>query len=213
MIISLYVDDLLVIGSNDHLVKEFKKQMESEFDMSDMGLVSYFLGMEIKQLPNGVHISQSIVGSLLYLTISRPDLAFAASFLSRFMGEPSSSRLGAVKRVLRYVKGSLDLEIMFERNKVVKLEGYADKGPIVIFRDNKSAITIAKNPVQHGRTKHINVKYHAIREAEKNEEVKLKYCTSETQLADMLTKSITGKKLNYFKARIMKSNNNLKEEC
>ncbi|GJR05475.1 retrovirus-related pol polyprotein from transposon TNT 1-94 [Tanacetum coccineum] len=43
---------------NDHLVKEFKKQMESEFDMSDMGLVSYFLGMEIKQLPNSVHISQ-----------------------------------------------------------------------------------------------------------------------------------------------------------
>ncbi|GJT32634.1 retrovirus-related pol polyprotein from transposon TNT 1-94 [Tanacetum coccineum] len=224
---------------------------------SNMGLVSYFLGIEIKQLPNGVHISQrkyasdmlkkfkmflckpvtsplvykcklskddgkklvnptrfrSIVGSLLYLTISRPDLAFAASFLSRFMGEPSSSRLGAVKRVLRYVKGSLDLEIMFERNKVVKLEGYDDKGPTVIFRDNKSAITIAKNPVQHGRTKHINVKYHAIREAEKNEEVKLKYCTSETQLADMLTKSITGKKLNYIKAQIMKSNNNLKEEC
>ncbi|GJS47878.1 retrovirus-related pol polyprotein from transposon RE1 [Tanacetum coccineum] len=325
LIISLYVDDLLVIGSNDHLVKKFKKQMESEFDMSDMGLVSYFLGMEIKQLPNGVHISQrkyasdmlkkfkmflckpvtsplvykcklskddgkklvnptrfrSIVGSLLYLTISRPDLAFAASFLSRFMGEPSSSHLGAAKRVLRYVKGSLDLGIMFERNKDVKLEGYADsdwagsiddskstsgyiftlgsgvfcwnskkqsvvaqssaeaeyisvagavnhaiwirkllsdldltqEGPTAIFCDNKSAIAIAENPVQHGRTKHINVKYHAIREAEKNEEVKLKYCTSETQLADMLTKSITGKKLNYFKAQIMKSNNNLKEEC
>ncbi|GJW56811.1 retrovirus-related pol polyprotein from transposon TNT 1-94 [Tanacetum coccineum] len=49
-------------------------------------------------------------------------------------------------------------------------------------------------------------------EAEKNEEVKLKYCISETQLADMLTKSITGKKLNYFKARLMESNNNLKEE-
>ncbi|GKD43760.1 retrovirus-related pol polyprotein from transposon RE1 [Tanacetum coccineum] len=325
LIISLYVDDLLVIGSNDRLVKEFKKQMESEFDMSDMGLVSYFLGMEIKQLPNGVHISQrkyasdmlkkfkmflckpvtsplvykcklskddrkkvinptrfrSIVRSLLYLTISRPDLAFAASFLSRFMGEPSSSHLGAAKRVLRYVKGSLDLGIMFERKKVVKLEGYADgdwagsiddsksisgyiftlgpgvfcwnskkqsvvaqssaeaeyipvagavnhaiwirkllfdlnltqEGPTMIFCDNKSAIAIAENPVQHGRTKHINVKYHAIREAEKNEEVKLKYCTSETQLADMLTKSITGKKLNYFKAQIMKSNNNLKEEC
>ncbi|GJW15534.1 hypothetical protein Tco_0019667, partial [Tanacetum coccineum] len=85
--------------------------------------------------------------------------------------------------------------------------------PTAIFCDNKSAIAIAENPVQHGRTKHINVKYHAIREAEKNEEVKLKYCTSETQLADMLTKSITGKKLNYFKAQIMKSNNNLKEEC
>ena len=137
LIISLYVDDLLVIGSNDDLVAQFKKQMESEFDMSDLGLVSYFLGMEITQLPNGVHISQrkyasdmlkkfkmflcklvasllvykcklskddgkklvnptryrSIAGSLLYLTISRPDLAFAASFLSRFMSEPSSSHL------------------------------------------------------------------------------------------------------------------------
>ncbi|GJR08707.1 retrovirus-related pol polyprotein from transposon RE1 [Tanacetum coccineum] len=256
--------------------------MESEFNMSNMGLVSYFLGMEIKQLPNGVHISQrkyasdmlkkfkmflckpvtsplvykcklskddgknlanptrfrSIVGSLLYLTISRPDLAFAASFLLRFMGDPSSSHLGAAKRVLRYVKGSLDLGIMFKRNKYVKLEGYADsdwagsiddskstsgyiftlgssvfcwnskkqsvvaqssaeaeyisvagavnhaiwirkllsdldltqEGPTAIFCDNKSAIAIAENPVQHERTKHINVKYHAIREAEKNEE-------------------------------------------
>ncbi|GJZ36370.1 hypothetical protein Tco_0582561 [Tanacetum coccineum] len=70
-----------------------------------------------------------------------------------------------------------------------------------------------ENPVQHGRSKHINFKYHVIREAEKNEKVKLKYCTSETQLGDMLTKSITGKKLNYFKARLMESNNNLKEEC
>ncbi|GKF38824.1 retrovirus-related pol polyprotein from transposon TNT 1-94, partial [Tanacetum coccineum] len=92
------------------------------------------------------------------------------SFLSRFMGEPSSSHLGAAKRVLRYVKGSLDLGIMFERNKVVKLEGLiVKKGPTVIFCGNKSAIATSENPVQHGRTKHINVKYHAIREAEKNE--------------------------------------------
>ncbi|GKD84395.1 retrovirus-related pol polyprotein from transposon TNT 1-94 [Tanacetum coccineum] len=210
LIISLYVDDLLVIGSNDHLVKEFKKQIESEFDMSDLGLVSYFLGIEIKKMPNGVHICQR---------------KYASDMLKRFkmfIDEPSSSHLGAAKRVLRYVKGSLDLGIMFERNKVVKLEGYADKaeyisvagavnhaiwirkllsafdltqeGPTVIFCDNKSAIAIAENPVQHGRTKHINVKYHAIREAEKNRKVKLKYYTSETQLANMLTKSITGKK-------------------
>ncbi|GJR75473.1 retrovirus-related pol polyprotein from transposon TNT 1-94 [Tanacetum coccineum] len=70
-----------------------------------------------------------------------------------------------------------------------------------------------ENLVQHGRSKHINFKYHVIREAKKNEEVKLKYCTSETQLGDMLTKSITEKKLNYFKAHLMESNNNLKEEC
>ncbi|GJU28830.1 retrovirus-related pol polyprotein from transposon TNT 1-94 [Tanacetum coccineum] len=195
LIISLYVDDLLVIGSNDHLVKEFKKQMESEFDMSNMGLVSYFLGMEIKQLPNGVHISQRKYAS---------DMLKKLRFL-----------IWELQRVLRYVKGSLDLGIMFERNKVVKLKEYFDsdwaesiddskstsdyiftlgsgvfswnskkksiitqssaeaeyisvvgavnhaiwiwkllsdldltqKGPTVIFCDNKSAITIAENPV------------------------------------------------------------------
>ncbi|GKD22444.1 retrovirus-related pol polyprotein from transposon RE1, partial [Tanacetum coccineum] len=248
LIISLYVDDLLVIGSNDHLIKEFKKQMESEFDMkyaSDMlkkfkmllckpvtSPLVYKCKLSKdggKKLVNPTRF-RSIVGSLLYLTISRPDLAFAASFLSRFMGEPSSSHLGAAKRVLRYVKGSLDLRIMLERNKVVKLERYADsdwagsiddskstsgyiftlgsgvfcwnskkqsvaaqssaeaeyisvagavnhaiwirkllsdldltqEGPTVIFCDNKSVIAIAENPMQHGRTKHINVKYHAI---------------------------------------------------
>ncbi|XP_071704142.1 uncharacterized protein [Rutidosis leptorrhynchoides] len=324
LIISLYVDDLLVIGSNDNLVEEFKKQMKSEFEMSDLGLMHYFLGMKINQQTSGVYISQkkyasdmlkrfnmfsckpvtsplvlncklskedgdkladptlyrSIIGSLLYLAISRPDLAYAASFLSRFMTSPTSSHLGAARRVLRYLKGSLDLGIMFERNKDVKLEGYSDSdwagsvddmkstsgyvfnrgsgafcwnskkqsvvaqstaeaeyiaiaaavnhavwirkllsdldltqdSPTVIYCDNKSAIAIAENPVQHGRTKHINVKYHVIREAEKNREVKLKYCTSDDQLADMLTKSLTGMKLDQLKTRLMMSNNNLKEE-
>ncbi|GJR14960.1 retrovirus-related pol polyprotein from transposon TNT 1-94 [Tanacetum coccineum] len=249
LIISLYVDDLLVIGSNDHLVKKFKKQMESEFNMSDMGLVSYFLGMEIKQLPNGVHISQRKYASdmlkkfkmFLCKLVTSP-LVYKSSFLSRFMGEPSSSHLGAAKRVLRYVKVSLDLGIVFERNKVVKLEGYADSdwaGSIddskstsgYIFTlasgvfywnskskalshnllHNKSAIAF-KNSRATWKTKAYQCQYHAILRSEKNREVKLKYCTSETQLADMLKKSITGKKLNYFKAQLMKSNNNLKED-
>ncbi|XP_071696967.1 uncharacterized mitochondrial protein AtMg00810-like [Rutidosis leptorrhynchoides] len=144
--------------------------MKSEFEMSDLGLIHYFLGMKINQQTSGVYISQkkyasdmlkrfnmfsckpvtspfvlnfklskedgdkladptlyrSIIGSLLYLAISRPDLAYAASFLSRFMTSPTSSHLGAARRVLRYLKGSLDLGIMFERNKDVKLEGYSD---------------------------------------------------------------------------------------
>ncbi|GJU54984.1 retrovirus-related pol polyprotein from transposon TNT 1-94, partial [Tanacetum coccineum] len=85
---------------------------------------------------------------------------------------------------------------------------------LVDVYESYSSVTriLSKKTVQHGRSKHINVKYQFVREAEKNSEVKLKYCTSETQLANMLTKSITGKKLNYFKAHLMKSNNNLKEE-
>ncbi|GJU45485.1 retrovirus-related pol polyprotein from transposon TNT 1-94 [Tanacetum coccineum] len=229
---------------NDHRVKEFKKQMESEFDMSDIGLVSYFLGMEIKQLPNGVHISQRKYANDMLkkfkMFLCKPGVSY-----QRFMGEPSSSHMGAAKRVLRYVKGSLDLGIMFERNKVVKFEGYADSDWAGSIDDSKSTsgyiftlssgvfywnskkksvvaqsfaeaeyISVAGAKIScNMKEQSIYVKYHAIREAEKHEEVKLKYCTYETQLADMLTKSIRGKKLNYFKAQIMKSNNNLKEEC
>ena len=60
----------------------------------------------------------------------------------------------------------------------------------VIFCDNKSAIAVAKNPVQHRRTKHINVKFHALREADKNSEINLKYCSSDEQLADIFTKAL-----------------------
>ena len=58
MIISLYVDDLLVTGNDIALVKEFKKQMEKEFEMTDMGEMSYFLGMEIHQSQQGIFICQ-----------------------------------------------------------------------------------------------------------------------------------------------------------
>ena len=53
------------------------------------------------------------------------------------------------------------------------------KEPTMIYVDNKSAIAMAENPVQHGRTKHINIKFDALRDAEKNSEVKLVHCSSE----------------------------------
>ncbi|GJZ09464.1 hypothetical protein Tco_0543747 [Tanacetum coccineum] len=164
------------------------------------------------------------------------------------MGEPSSSHLGAAKRVLRYVKGSLDLGIMFERNKVMKLEGYVDNDWAGSIDDSKSTsgyiftlgsgvfcwnskkqnivaqssieyISVAgackscyldsKVVVRFGSNLRSIMPFEKLRRIEKSSS----NTASETQLADMLAKSITGKKLNYFKARLMKSNNNLKEEC
>jgi hypothetical protein len=66
---------------------------------------------------------------------------------------------------------------------------------IELYCDNKSAIAIAQNPVQHGRTKHINVKFHSIREAEKNLLVKLHYCPTDIQLADIITKALPKSRL------------------
>ncbi len=64
-------------------------------------------------------------------------------------------------------------------------------GATVIFEDNQGAIAMSKNPVSHARTKHIDIKFHYIREAVENGSVQLKYCSTEEMLADLLTKPLT----------------------
>ncbi|XP_038688643.1 cysteine-rich receptor-like protein kinase 10 [Tripterygium wilfordii] len=73
----------------------------------------------------------------------------------------------------------------------------SNQGATVIYCDNKYAIFIAKNPTHHGKTKHIKVKYHAIREAEKSGETQLVHCSSEEQVADLLTKALPRRSLIY----------------
>ena len=85
--------------------------------------------------------------------------------------------------------------------------------PTELFCENKSVIAIVKNLVQHGRTKHINVKYHSIREAERNEEVKVLHCSSEIQLADVMIKALPRIRLEFLKLKLGMSKQNLKEEC
>ena len=82
----------------------------------------------------------------------------------------------------------------------------------VIWVDNKSIIAIAKDPVQHERTKHINVKFHAIREVEKNGEVNLVHCCSENQIANILTKALSKAKFEELRSRLGVSKKILKEE-
>ena len=63
-------------------------------------------------------------------------------------------------------------------------------GPTKILCDNKSAMALAKNPVFHGRSKHIDIKYHYIRDRVKDGEIELNFCRSEDQIADILTKPL-----------------------
>ena len=302
LIVSLYVDDMLVTGSDEMQISNFKSEMERVFEMSDLGLMTYFLGIEIHQDKEGNFISQqkyardilkkfkmesckavatplvaneklskenggaridesvyrSLIGSLLYLTITRRDLMFAASLLSRFMQAPGENHMVAAKRVLRYVKSTQDYGIWFKAENSVCLQGFSDsdwagslddskstsgyafsfgsgvfswsskkqevlaqssteaeciivagaanqalwlrkmmedldeglKEPIVIWVDNKSTILIARNLVFHGRSKHIKVKFHALRQAEANYEIKLQHCCSNDQVVDILTKGL-----------------------
>ncbi len=91
--------------------------------------------------------------------------------------------------------------------------GQGQKDATVIWVYNKLVIFIAKNPVEHGRTKHKNVKFHAIREVEKNGEVNLVHCCSKNQIANILTKAFS--KDNFEELRLMLgvSKQILNEEC
>lgn len=76
------------------------------------------------------------------------------------------------------------------KNLLGRING-EDIGPVILYIDNKSAIDLAKNPVFHGRSKHIDIRYHFIRECVERKEIIIKHVSSEMQRADILTKGLT----------------------
>ncbi|XP_022150313.1 uncharacterized protein LOC111018511 [Momordica charantia] len=91
--------------------------------------------------------------------------------------------------------------------------GFKPEEPTTLFCDNKSAIAIALNPVQHGRTKHIKVKFHLLRKAENVGEIKLIFCSSEEQLADILKKALPHRQFVFLHQKLGVTKKNLKQEC
>lgn len=302
LIVCLYVDDLIYTGNDRSMFDRFKESMMKEFDMSDLGLMHYFLGIEVVQSTRGIFISQrkyvqellnkfqmrdcnptatpaeaglklvkdpqgervdntlykQIVGSLMYLTGTRPDIMHVVSLISRFMECPKEMHLAAAKRILRYLKGTIDYGIMYKNGEKSELFGFTDsdyagdlddrkstsgyafmmgsgavswssrkqsvvtlstteaefvaanscacqavwlrqilaalqfkqEGATTIYCDKSSAIKLSKNPVLHGRSKHIDVRYHFLRDLTNNGIIDLVYCKSQDQVADIFTKSL-----------------------
>ncbi|KAL1214404.1 Retrovirus-related Pol polyprotein from transposon RE1 [Cardamine amara subsp. amara] len=56
--VSIYVDDLIFCGNDEMLLEEFKESMKQEFEMTDLGLMRFFLGVEVRQSPDGIHLCQ-----------------------------------------------------------------------------------------------------------------------------------------------------------
>ena len=170
LLVQIYVDDIIFGATNDNLCKKFSELMQSEFEMSMMGELTFFLGLQIKQLNDGIYIHQSkycrellkrfgmdscksastpmsvacyldqdeagkavevtkyrgIIGSLLYLTASRPDIMFSVCMCARFQAKPKESHLTAVKRIMKYLKGTTNTGLYYPRDAFLKLIGYSD---------------------------------------------------------------------------------------
>lgn len=300
----MYVDDLLVTGTNVAFIERFKEHMSSTFEMSNLGKLNYYLGIEVDQGQGYIELKQSgyarkileragmlqcnstkypmdpkdqinkdehgtpvdstrfksMVGGLRYLVHTRPDIAYAVGVVSRFMERPTEMHLNAVKRILRYIKGTLGYGLVYSKDSGNnELTGFSDSdlgghlddrkstggvvfylnesiitwvsqkqrcvalssceaefmaanaaacqgiwlrnvlsqitdaevSPVVLYVDNKSAIDLAKNPVFHGRSKHIDIRYHFIRDCVERGEVIIRHVRGDLQRADILTKALT----------------------
>ncbi|RVW77085.1 Retrovirus-related Pol polyprotein from transposon RE1 [Vitis vinifera] len=115
----VYVDDIILTGSSDTLVSQFVDYLAQRFSLKDLGPLSYFLGVEVVphrltiSLTSGTPLSdptpyRAAVGSLQYLSLTRPDISFAVNRMAQFMHQPTSEHWVLVKRILRYLCGTLD---------------------------------------------------------------------------------------------------------
>ncbi|GJR09518.1 putative ribonuclease H-like domain-containing protein [Tanacetum coccineum] len=182
LLVQVYVDDIIFGSTNKAWCEEFEVLMKGEFEMSAMGEMSFFLGLQVKQLPDGIFISQdkyvkdmltkfdmesvrtattpyeaaktklkdetdppvnvhlyrSMIGSLMYLTASRPDIMFAVSACSRHQVTPLTSHLNAVKKIFKYLKGQPKLGLWYPKDSPFQLEAYSDSDYAGSHGDRKS---------------------------------------------------------------------------
>ncbi|GKB38876.1 retrovirus-related pol polyprotein from transposon TNT 1-94, partial [Tanacetum coccineum] len=178
----LYVDDIIFGSTNKELCTAFEKLMKDKFQMSSMGELTFFLGLQVQQKEDGIFISQdkyvdeilkkfnytdvksastlvdlekplvkdgdaddvdvhlyrSMIGSLMYLTTSRPDIMFAVYACARFQVTPKTSYLLAVKRIFRYLKGKPTLGLCYSRDSPFELVAYTDSDYARATQDRNS---------------------------------------------------------------------------
>ncbi|GJV85256.1 putative ribonuclease H-like domain-containing protein [Tanacetum coccineum] len=182
LLVQVYVDDIIFGSTNKELCTGFEKLMKDKFQMSSMGELTFFLGLQVQQKENGIFISQdkyvaeilkkfnysdvksastpvdlekplvkdgdaddvdvhlyrSMIGSLMYLTASRPDIMFCSFACARFQVTPKTSHLLAVKRIFRYLKGKPTLGLWYSRDSLFELVAYTDSDYAGATLDRKS---------------------------------------------------------------------------
>ncbi|GJW94296.1 hypothetical protein Tco_0173968, partial [Tanacetum coccineum] len=139
--------DIIFGSTKKSLCTEFEKMMHKKFQMSYMGELASFLGLQVKQKEDDedgkevdVHLYRSMIGSLMYLTSSRPDIMFVVCACARYQVNPKVSHLHAVKRIFRYLKGQPKLGLWYPKDSPFDLVAYTDSDYARASLDRKSTI-------------------------------------------------------------------------
>ncbi|MFS8003771.1 putative RNA-directed DNA polymerase [Helianthus anomalus] len=172
IILVVYVDDIIVTGDDEDGITKLKQFLQSQFQISDLGRLRYFLGIEVSRSPQGILLCQRkyvldmltecgllgckpvdspmlptrkllpedgnlikdperyrrLVGKLNYLTVTRPDISFVVSVLSQFMATPCTGHWDAALRVLRYLKTTPGLGILYSDQGHCRVGAFTEDG-------------------------------------------------------------------------------------
>nr|GEU32034.1 hypothetical protein [Tanacetum cinerariifolium] len=145
----------------------------------------------------------SKIGSLMYLTSSRPDIVQAVCFCARYQSRLTEKHLKEVKRLFRYLKEAEYVALSTSCAQVMwmrtQLQDYGfNYNKIPLYCDSQSAIAISCNPVQHFHTKHTHTRYHFIKEQVENGIIELYLVRTKYQLVDMFTKALPEDRFKYL---------------
>ncbi|RVX18952.1 Retrovirus-related Pol polyprotein from transposon RE1 [Vitis vinifera] len=142
-----YVDDIIVTENDKREKHELKQRLATEFEIKELGKLKYFLGIEVAYSHKGssslnkkARMYQRLVGRLIYLAHTWPDIAYSVSVISQFMHDPREPHLQAAYRVLHYLKGNPGKGILFKKNNTLALEAYIDADYAGSLVDRRSTI-------------------------------------------------------------------------
>ncbi|KAJ0819688.1 putative RNA-directed DNA polymerase [Helianthus annuus] len=303
------IDCTLFIKEQDGDLLLVQRIMQDKFEMSAMGEMNFFLGLQVQQTESGIFIHQTkyvgdilsrfqmsdatpigtplptnhgitpdlkgepvspsyyraMIGSLMYLTASRPDIMYPTCLLARYQVNPKASHLAAVKRIFRYLKAYPDTGLWYPRDNNFDLVAFSDSDfggckidgksttagcqflgnrlvtwqckkqtcvatstceaeyiaassccsqvlwiqqqlrdygfeflTTPIYVDNSAALDITKNPVQHSKTKHIEIKYHFIRDCFEKRLIDVVKVHTDDQRADLFTKAFDKSRFDFL---------------
>ncbi|KFY80857.1 hypothetical protein V499_00312 [Pseudogymnoascus sp. VKM F-103] len=318
LIVAIWVDDNLILGADEKEIFQFKNELSQHFKMVDDGLCKFYLGMNVQQRSDGIHIYQkkyadqilsrygmldvqhtklpanpnrllalntkeattdftsmyrSKVGSLVHLAnCTRPDMAHAIGVAGRYNANPSQAHMDATDQIYAFLNGTVDQGLFYKANSTLELVGYVDADHanchdtrksttgfvfllggspvswcsqrqktvavsttdaeyiaaseasreaiwlrrfindlkidgcyiphVPLYIDNNAALKLTKNPEGHGRTKHIDIKYHYIRQKVEEGDIQTLRVDTKDNLADILTKALGGQKFLDFVKRL-----------
>ncbi|GJV58785.1 retrovirus-related pol polyprotein from transposon TNT 1-94 [Tanacetum coccineum] len=289
--VQIYVDDIIFGSTKLVFSTRFAKVMKDNFEMSMIGEMKFFLRLQKHGVEKcdpistpmatvkldvdlqGTQVDQtkyrSMIEGLMYLTASRPDIAFATFVCARYLARPTKKHLKEVKRIFRYLRQTINMGLWYSKDSGFEVIAYSDADlaecdddckstsggiqflkdklvswsskkqdctsistakaeyvslsaccaqviwmrtqlldygfrytKIPIYCDSQSAIAISCNPVQHSRTKHINIRYHFIKEHVEKGTIELYFVGTEYQFADLFTKSLPKERFEYLVHRI-----------